>query len=89
MPAAGVPARVAVPSPLSVNVTPAGRFPLSVIFATGLPVVVTENVPAVPTTNVGSAPLVITGAAGALLTVSVKLCDASGLTPFDALIVIW
>ena len=50
---------------------------------------VTENVPAVPTVKVGRQPLVIAGAAGAVLTVSVKLCDASGLTPLDALIVIW
>ena len=45
MPAAGVPASVAVPSPLSVKVTPEGRLPLSVIVVVaGTPgVVVTVN----------------------------------------------
>ena len=49
VPAAGVPASVAVPSPLSTNVTPAGSAPVSVSAAVGNPVVVTVNVPAVPT----------------------------------------
>ena len=46
MPAAGVPARVAVPSPLSTKVTPAGSAPVSVSAGVGNPVVVTVNVPA-------------------------------------------
>ena len=87
-PDAGVPARVAVPSPLSVKVTPVGSAPDSVSFATGLPVLVTVNDPAVPTVNVAELPLVMAGAVGAALTVSVKLWLASGLTPLDALIVI-
>ena len=62
VPAAGVPASVAVPSPLSVKVTPAGSDPDSVIAAVGLPVVVTVNDPAVPTVNVAELPLVIFGA---------------------------
>ena len=50
LPAAGVPARVAVPLPLSVKVTPDGRAGLLVGRERGRgdPVVVTENVPAVP-----------------------------------------
>ena len=43
LPAAGVPARVAVPLPPSVSVTPDGSVPDSVIAATGLPVVITEK----------------------------------------------
>ena len=41
MPAAGVPAMVAVPLPLAVKVTPAGSVPVSVRVAAGEPVVVT------------------------------------------------
>ena len=59
-----MPARVAVPLPLSVSVTPDGRAPDSVIFAVGLPVVVTENVPCVPSVKVAESPLVIAGAVG-------------------------
>ena len=47
-PLAGVPASVAVPSWLSVKVTPVGREPVSDSAGTGVPVVVTVNVPAVP-----------------------------------------
>ena len=51
LPAAGVPDRVAVPSPLSMKVMPEGRAGLEVadIAAVGAPVVLTEKVPAVPT----------------------------------------
>ena len=52
MPAAGVPARVAVPSPLSMKVTPVGSAPVSVRAAVGNPVVVTVNEPAGPTVKV-------------------------------------
>ena len=48
MPAAGVPASVAVPSPLSTKVTPVGRAPVSLSAGVGNPVVVTVNVPSVP-----------------------------------------
>ena len=51
MPAAGVPARVAVPSPLSTKVTPVGSAPVSLSAAVGVPVVVTVNVPALPVAN--------------------------------------
>ena len=62
MPAAGVPARVAVPLPLSVNVTPVGNVPLSVSVAGGVkPVVVTVNVPGVPTVKVVLLGLVMAG----------------------------
>ena len=62
MPAAGVPARVAVPSPLSTKVTPVGNAPVSVSAAVGNPVVVTVNVPGVPVVNVVLSALVIAGA---------------------------
>jgi hypothetical protein len=82
----GVPASVAVPSPLSVNVTPEGRAPDSdSVSAIGKPaVVVTVNEPADPAANVVLAALVITGGA---FTVNVNDCVASGFTPFDAVIV--
>jgi hypothetical protein len=73
LPVAGVPARVAVPSPLSVSVTPDGSVPDSVMTAVGLPVVVTVDVPGVPSVKVAEAALVI---AGACATVMVRVCDA-------------
>ena len=51
-PAAGVPAKVAVPLPWSVQVTPVGRLPDSVSPIGELPVAVTVKVPALPTVNV-------------------------------------
>src|ERR1700739_463087 len=69
VPSAGVPASVAVPSPLSENVTPLGNDPLSIRLGGGRPLVLTENVPAVPTTNVVLLSLVIAG--GVPVTVSV------------------
>jgi hypothetical protein len=63
----GVPARVAVPSPLSVKLSPAGNTPVRVIAGVGVPVVVTVNEPAEPTANVAELALVN---AGALPTVS-------------------
>src|SRR3954447_24478522 len=77
--AAGVPAMVAVPSPLSVKVTLAGSAPvLESATAVGKPVVVTVNVPAAPTVKVALAALVI---AGGWLTTRVKFCVAFGATP--------
>lgn len=61
VPAAGVPEIVAVPLPLSVKLTPAGRAPVSVSVAVNEPVVVTENEPAAPTVNAVEATLVIAG----------------------------
>jgi len=52
---------VAVPLPLSVKLTPAGRAPVSVSVAVNEPVVVTENEPAAPTVNAVEATLVIAG----------------------------
>ncbi len=59
VPAAGVPERVAVPSPLSVNVTPVGSAPVSDNPHVGDPVDVTVKVPAWPTVKVVPAELVI------------------------------
>ena len=60
--------RVAVPSPLSVNVTPLGKAPFSVRLGVGEPVVVTVKVLAAPTVKVVLLALVMI--AGAWLTVS-------------------
>jgi len=76
-----VPASAAVPLPLSLKVTPLGREPLQVIVGVGTPVAVTVNDPAAPATNVVLFALVI---AGALCTMSVKFCVASGRTPLLA-----
>ena len=73
VPTAGVPAKVAVPSPLSVRVTPAGKSPFSEIAAVGKPVVVTAKVPWLPTVKVVPAPDVM---AAGWSTVSVKDCVA-------------
>src|SRR6266436_1111818 len=79
--AVGVPLSVPVPLPLSRNVTPLGKAPLSVMLGVGDPVVVTVNVPAAPAWNVTAFALVIVGG---WPTVSVKFCVAFGLTPFCA-----
>jgi hypothetical protein len=59
VPAAGVPASVAVPSPSSVNVTPVGSVPVTVSVTGGAPRVVTVKLPSVPTENVVAFALVI------------------------------
>jgi hypothetical protein len=53
---------VAVPFPLSTNVTPLGSVPVSVSDGTGVPLVVTVKLLAVPTVNVVLFELVIAGA---------------------------
>jgi hypothetical protein len=53
---------VAVPFPLSVNVTPAGNVPLSVSAGAGNPVAVTVNALGAPTSNVTLFELMISGA---------------------------
>src|ERR1700722_10250886 len=80
-PAAGVPARVAVPLPLSTKVTPEGSAPVSESEGFGNPVEVTENEPAVPLENVVLDPEAMDGA---WFTVKVKDCEASGTTPLVA-----
>jgi hypothetical protein len=62
VPALGVPAIVAVPSPLLVKVSPAGRLPVSERLATGDPVVLTVNPKVAPTEAVADAAVVIAGA---------------------------
>ena len=62
LPAAGVPARAAVPSPLSVKVTPLGRAPDSDTAGVGIPVEVTVKLPALPSVSVVLEPEVIEGA---------------------------
>jgi len=58
---AGIPLTVAVPFPLSVNVTAFGSDPTSLNTGVGTPVAVTLNVPFVPTVNVVLLLLVIVG----------------------------
>ena len=74
--AVGVPARVAVPSPLSVKRHPGRqRAGLGDVVAAGNPaVVVTVKLPAVPTAKVAWSALVITGEALAGTTVRVNAC---------------
>ena len=62
MPAAGMPASVAVPLRLSTKVTPEGSAPLSESAGAGIPVVPTTKVPNVPVANVVPGALVMTGA---------------------------
>ena len=59
---AGVPESAAVPSPLSLNLTPRGSAPVSDKAGVGTPVDVTVKVPAWPTVKVVPAALVIPGA---------------------------
>ena len=83
VPAAGVPAIVAVPSPLLTKVTPLGRAPVLVREAIGLPVVSTLKLPGMLTENVALAGLM---KAGALFTTKTNVCEASGSTPLVAVI---
>ena len=80
-PEVGVPASLAVPSWLSVNVTPAGRAPDSEIAALGNPALVMVIDPDEPIVKLALLRLVRTGA---WLTVSVKLWVAFGELPFCA-----
>ena len=57
-----VPLSVAVPLPLSANVTPLGRAPVSVTAGVGKPVAVTVKLPAAPTVKVVLVALVMAGA---------------------------
>jgi hypothetical protein len=76
---------VPVPLPLSAKETPLGSGPLSDREAAGLPVETRVKVPALEVVKVALLVDVMDGAAS---TVSVKDCDASGLTPLVALMVI-
>ena len=55
------PAIVAVPLPLSVKLTPAGKLPTSLSVGVGVPDVITVKEPGVPAVNVVVAALVIDG----------------------------
>jgi hypothetical protein len=71
-----VPDSVAVPLPLSVNVTPAGSAPVSEIDTAEHDAVVTVNEPGTPTVNVAALALVMGGAA-VTLTVTVEGLDVT------------
>jgi hypothetical protein len=77
VPAAGVPAKVAVPFPLSLKVTPLGRVPVSLSDGAGKPAVVTVKLPADPSLKVVLLAEVMVGGPS---TVRVKLWLAAGLT---------
>src|SRR5664280_858239 len=62
VPALGVPDNEAVPLPLSVKVSPAGRLPVSVSAGCGAPLVLTVKLKVEPTVAVADAALVIFGA---------------------------
>jgi hypothetical protein len=81
-----VPAKLAVPLPLSVNVTPAGSAPDSDKVGLGDPVVATMNDPAEATKKVVVLALVIVGAISPF-TVSMKFWVALGDTVFAAVMV--
>jgi len=86
VPAPAVPLSVAVPFPLSLNVTPLGSVPVSVRDGVGVPVVVTVKLPAVPTINVVLLALVIAGAC-VVFTVRVKPWLAGAPPPLLAVMV--
>ena len=87
-PAAGVPASVAVPSPLSTKVMPDGNEPTLVRLGTGKPLVVTMKLPGLPTVKVAwSAPVIAGGWSTAMGAVTVwpsRVAEAPpspGVTP--------
>jgi hypothetical protein len=82
VPAAGVPAREAVPFPLSAKLSPVGSAPDSLSFGIGNPDEATENDPFTPTVKAAAAPVVI---AGACVTARVKFWVELGLCPLVAL----
>jgi hypothetical protein len=84
VPVAGVPARVAVPLPLSVKVTPVGSVPDSPSAGVGNPVALNVKVPAVPAVKVVEGADVM---AGGWSTVRVKLWVAGEPTPLVAVMV--
>ena len=78
-----MPAIVAVPSPLSVKLTPLGRVWLSEIVRVGpdgTPVVVTVKLPACPTVKVVAAALVMSGA-----TATGVISTSGALEPAEAI----
>src|SRR5262249_9626429 len=85
--AAGVPASVAVPLPLSMNFTPGGSAPDSLRTGVDWPVAVTRNEPAAPAAKVALAALVIIADRGAGLTVTLRFSLAPPPTPLLAMIV--
>lgn len=77
----GFPLIVAVPFPLSTNVTPPGKGPVSDSAGTGLPVAVTINVFEAPMVNVFVFVLVIAGGVFTV-TVVVVVTEAGVVAPF-------
>ena len=61
LPDAAIPLSIALPFPLSVNLTPVGSVPDSLKDGVGVPAVVTVKLPAAPTVNIALLALVIVG----------------------------
>ena len=78
-----MPARVAVPLPLSTKVTPLGSVPTSERAAFGIPVVVTEKDPAEPTLKVVALAEVIEGA------VPIVIAVVDSTVPRVCPVVVW
>jgi hypothetical protein len=76
-----VPARVAVPLPLSWKVTPLGRMPVPLSAGVGVPVAVTVNPPADPAVNVVLAALVIAAGVPVTVRLAVPELDAKLVSP--------
>lgn len=85
-PVAGVPARAAVPLPLSVNVTPEGRAPVSDSTMVGLPAAVTVKLPAVPWVKVA---LLTDVMVGGVLTVRVKVAVWVAVVPVPVTVTVY
>jgi hypothetical protein len=85
---AGIPDKVPVPRPLSVNVTPRGKSPTSTMAGVGKPEAGMLYPARRPTTNVKVDLFdLITGAPVLANTTTVNAWVALGLTPLDAVIV--
>ena len=90
LPRSGIPARLAVPSVLSMKESQLGCVPVKLSVAVGTPVVWMVKMPSVPAVKVVLAELIMAGACrtGAVSwTLRVKSCTALGRVPFAAVIV--
>jgi hypothetical protein len=76
-----VPARVAVPLPLSWKLTPLGRTPVSFSVGVGVPLAVTVNPPADPAVNVVLAALMIAAGVPVTVRLTVPLLDVKWASP--------
>ena len=89
-PGAGVPAKVAVPLPLSVKVTPLGNVPVSESEGAGVPEAVTVKVPDPPSVKVALLPDVMAGGveAEAMVVVDSGVGGVYGGVPLPSLLLV-